>query len=109
MLTRSSASTVKHQPDSVSNDEDWRERAACRDYKFTKDESGEVFNPWFPKSGKPDAVTDEGLRYCRSCPVQETCLSWALANGEFKDGIFGATTPSQRRSIAGKHAKQRAA
>lgn len=102
MLTRSSKSTVKHQPDTVSKTDDWHERAQCRDYKFKRDDKGEVFNPWFPKSGKPEDVTSEGMKICGACPVALDCLIWALDKGELKDGIYGGTTPSQRRAMLKK-------
>ncbi|ALQ29093.1 hypothetical protein ATC04_00040 [Arthrobacter sp. YC-RL1] len=50
MLTRSSASTVRHQPATHSEVIDWRDMAACKDYKFEKGEP----DPWFPTSEAPD-------------------------------------------------------
>ncbi|MCX4993515.1 WhiB family transcriptional regulator [Streptomyces sp. NBC_00568] len=37
---------------------------------------------------------------CRRCPVAKSCLIWALANPTLAyDGIWAATTPSQRRTL----------
>lgn len=73
MLTRSSASTVRHQPATHSDAIDWRELAACKGYKF---EPGQP-DPWFPVSEAPAAAI-EGQRICASCPVQITCRDYAF-------------------------------
>ena len=39
-------------------------------------------------------------RTCASCPVNRECLEYALT--EKLDGIWGGTTPSERRQIARK-------
>ncbi|MFJ4153072.1 WhiB family transcriptional regulator [Streptomyces galbus] len=37
---------------------------------------------------------------CRGCPLVRVCLIWALDNPTLAyDGIWGATTPAQRREI----------
>ena len=70
---------------------DWRERAAC------VGEDPEVF---FPLSDSAASETD--ARYaravCRRCPVLISCRTWAIDHGE-DDGIWGATTATQRRAI----------
>lgn len=35
---------------------------------------------------------------CQRCPVQGSCLQYALAEGE-REGIWGGTTPGERRSL----------
>jgi WhiB family redox-sensing transcriptional regulator len=41
---------------------------------------------------------EEAKRICRGCPVQIQCLAWALASG-VTDGVWGGTTPDERRVI----------
>jgi WhiB family redox-sensing transcriptional regulator len=45
---------------------------------------------------------------CHSCPVQWTCLTWALRN-EVNDGIWGGSTEAERRMMLGSAPRQRAA
>lgn len=40
----------------------------------------------------------EAKAVCRECPIAETCLKWALGKPEL-DGIWGATTPMERRRL----------
>ncbi|MGW1861938.1 WhiB family transcriptional regulator [Streptomyces collinus] len=70
---------------------DWRDRAAC---------VGEDPDIFFPLSDllAPDAEASLARAICRRCPVIIDCRTWALDHGE-DDGIWGATTAAQRRSI----------
>ncbi|MGW5537312.1 WhiB family transcriptional regulator [Streptomyces sp. NPDC004009] len=70
---------------------DWRDRAAC------VGEDPEIF---FPLSDlmTPGAEASLARAICRRCPVIIDCRTWALDHGE-DDGIWGATTAAQRRSI----------
>jgi len=34
---------------------------------------------------------------CNNCPIRQMCLEWAMKNAE--DGIYGATTPRERKKI----------
>jgi WhiB family transcriptional regulator, redox-sensing transcriptional regulator len=43
---------------------------------------------------------DRAKRICGRCPVRAACLAWALATAE-PHGIWGATTPNERRAILG--------
>lgn len=46
----------------------------------------------------PEVAAAEAM--CRSCPLVRACFIWALANPSLTaDGIWGATTPSQRREL----------
>ena len=66
--------------------ENWRDRAAClhRDPEL-----------FFPTAAEDPAPA---LAICRSCPVQGRCLAAALETGEC-DGVWGATTPDERRTM----------
>ena len=45
-----------------------------------------------------EAHLEEVKEDCRACPVMGGCLRYALSNDE-RDGIWGATTPEERRAI----------
>lgn len=50
---------------------------------------------WFPEtSGSPHAAQ----AVCAGCPIAARCLDVALARNE-RDGIWGGTTPNQRRAL----------
>ena len=48
----------------------------------------------------PNAAEDPepAVHVCRVCPVQAPCLAAALDSGEC-DGVWGATTPDERRAM----------
>ncbi|MDR4533232.1 WhiB family transcriptional regulator [Glutamicibacter sp. PS] len=93
MLTRGSASTVKHQPATHSKSEDWREQAACRTYDFKTNG-----DPWFPHPAQIVIEGREAFLICADCPVREACLDYALEHREVKEGIYGGLSPAQRQS-----------
>lgn len=45
-------------------------------------------------------------KICRSCPVLEPCLRFALARPAL-DGVWGGTTPQERRLLRGQKPLQR--
>lgn len=67
---------------------DWREQAACIGA------DPEMFfpgrNDWF--------LADSAKAVCRTCPVIEDCLTWALAIG-VTDGVFGGMTSTERHRL----------
>jgi WhiB family transcriptional regulator, redox-sensing transcriptional regulator len=64
----------------------WRARGACRSV------DPEIF---FPPANEP---ADTAVAYCRRCAVQAACLAWAL-QVEDRHGVWGATTPRERRAM----------
>lgn len=69
----------------------WREDAACK---------GVDPNIFVPSLGRGDGrnTYKEARTYCSQCSVVNDCLNYALkVNMEF--GMFGGTTPRQRRSL----------
>ena len=54
---------------------DWRHRAACRD------EDPELFFP-IGNTGPALQQIEEAKAVCRTCPVIDTCLKWALETGQ---------------------------
>ncbi|WP_376778595.1 WhiB family transcriptional regulator [Kitasatospora kifunensis] len=66
--------------------------APCQD----PDVDPEVFFP----AGKDVVARALAVSLCRGCDMVDECLSWALDNPSLTQlGIWGATTPSQRKSL----------
>ncbi len=78
-----------------TQDETWREHAACRGKL-------DLFMPVFTEQR---VVTEErhakAVVICQRCPVKQECLEYALGNSE-KMGVWGGTTPRQRRRMLAK-------
>lgn len=70
----------------------WRQRAACRGV------DPDVFYP------STDEGAEEAKSICRSCPVRESCLEYALVNRE-RDGVWGGATERERRRIVRQRRK----
>ncbi|HEX5740428.1 MAG TPA: WhiB family transcriptional regulator [Pilimelia sp.] len=64
----------------------WRAHGACRQA------DPDLF---FPAPHEPAVAA---LAVCRSCPVQGSCLAWALDVGDCH-GVWGGTTPKERRAM----------
>ncbi|MFL6026415.1 MAG: WhiB family transcriptional regulator [Friedmanniella sp.] len=75
----------------------WRDFAACIE---------EDLNLFFPISTVGAAAArqvEAAKQVCRACPVQQSCLEWALEVGpEF--GIFGGRTEVERRRLRSRRA-----
>ena len=65
----------------------WQDEAAC---------NGIDPDLFFPTS---EEEAGPALAYCGACRYQQTCLAWALRNGE-RYGVWGGLTEQQRRRIA---------
>ncbi|MGC5627689.1 WhiB family transcriptional regulator [Georgenia sp. Z1344] len=72
-------------------DPNWRVQGACTDLPT---------DDFFPEGqGKAvDAQVARAKAVCASCPVAEMCLEFSLRTNQ-PFGIFGGTTPSERRAI----------
>lgn len=77
--------TVPAAPDDGGS---WRVRAACHD----PDIDPEIFFP------DPGGSASHAKKVCRRCPVTAECLRYALDRGR-EAGVWGATTPEERRDI----------
>ena len=67
-------------------DPSWRSKGACLQHD--------------PETFFPNAAEDPApaLEICRTCTVLGPCLAAALDSGEC-DGVWGATTPEERRPM----------
>lgn len=52
-------------------------------------------DPWFPDSAREH---QRRKALCLGCPAKARCLTDALARGE-EHGVWGGTTPTERRRI----------
>ena len=70
-----------------------------------RDEDPEIFFPISaPGTDAYDKAAAIAKAVCMRCSVTDKCLQWAI-DGGVDDGIFGATTPEERRMIStGNHA-----
>ncbi|MEU8334848.1 WhiB family transcriptional regulator [Micromonospora tulbaghiae] len=70
---------------------DWRHDAVCRDHDP---------ETWFPvgTSGPAMVQTDEAKAICRTCPVIDDCLAWALDSGQ-DAGVWGGMSEAERRAV----------
>ena len=70
----------------LMQDVDWRDLAACR---------GTDSDVFFPTSEDVGAI-NAAKEMCATCPVQQTCLSYAVQTNQ-TEGIWGGLTARQRR------------
>ena len=78
-------------PTGDGDSDPWRDRAACL----------AVPTQWFfPVGRTADSVeqTDAAKAVCQSCPVQESCLGFALETNQ-EVGIWGGCTEEERRGL----------
>jgi WhiB family redox-sensing transcriptional regulator len=78
---------------------DWQDDALCAQT------APEMFFP-----GKGDGATARVTkRLCASCDVLEQCLSYALAQSDEIEGIWGGTSPKERRLLRRQANERKAA
>jgi WhiB family transcriptional regulator, redox-sensing transcriptional regulator len=56
--------------------------------------------PWEPGPGHQTG--QDAKQACAGCPERAPCLAWALDKRE-QEGIWGGTTPDERKAILGRH------
>lgn len=73
------------------DNERWRDQAACRDADA---------NLFFPAGSTGHAVEqiEAAKAVCRSCPVQQACLQFALETNQ-EAGIWGGHDEDERRRL----------
>jgi WhiB family redox-sensing transcriptional regulator len=78
-------------------DVDWMLFAACSEFEV--EESDRLF---FCGRGQA-RLADQARAICAGCEVQGECLEFALRNPEETEyGVWGGTTPGQRRRLRGR-------
>ncbi|MER0476934.1 WhiB family transcriptional regulator [Streptomyces sp. Edi2] len=79
---------------------DWRFRAVC------KEKDPELFFP-IGNTGPALLQIEEAKAVCRTCPVMERCLQWALEYGQ-DSGVWGGLSEDERRAMKRRAARNRA-
>ncbi|MEV8226883.1 WhiB family transcriptional regulator [Streptomyces sp. NPDC079167] len=80
--------------------DNWRMHAACRE------EDPDLFFP-IGSSGPALVQAEEAKAVCRTCPVREKCLDWALENAQ-DSGVWGGMDENERRALKRRRARQQA-
>jgi len=75
----------------LSQVDEWRDRAACRDM------DPDLFFPIGTTGPALDQI-EAAKGICRVCPVKDPCLEYALATNQ-EAGIWGATSEEERRKL----------
>ncbi|MDT4894861.1 MAG: WhiB family transcriptional regulator, redox-sensing transcriptional regulator [Pseudonocardiales bacterium] len=75
-----------------ASDLEWLDRAACRAH------DPELFFP-VSTAGPGQAQTEVAKRVCRTCPVVEDCLGWAIASA-IPFGVVGGLSEDERHAVA---------
>jgi WhiB family redox-sensing transcriptional regulator len=82
---------------------EWQEEAACAPYENTL---------FFGEDGESElerqAREAEAKAICRTCPVAESCLEFAMETNQ-KYGIWGGLTDKERASLKRRRARARRA
>ncbi|SEG72767.1 WhiB family transcriptional regulator, redox-sensing transcriptional regulator [Thermomonospora echinospora] len=78
----------------LNPDKHWTDYSACRN----RGVDPELFYPINYTSPVMAEQVRSAKSVCAQCPVRAECLDWALRAGE-PDGIWGGTTPEERRYL----------
>jgi WhiB family redox-sensing transcriptional regulator len=81
------------------NDEHWYKYGACR---------GLDVNLFFPEIGVSRIQMTNVKAVCARCVVASSCLDYAVSQSDDPEGIWGGTSPRERRELRRKY-KQRTA
>jgi WhiB family redox-sensing transcriptional regulator len=63
---------------------------------------------WWPDGDDHTDGPAQAVAHCRACPARTPCLDYAVAAGE-SHGIWGGTTPTERRPLLTTATDQEAA
>lgn len=78
---------------------DWRKDAAC---------IGEDPELFFPVGSTGPAIeqVERAKAVCRTCPVLDRCLEWALASNQ-DSGVWGGMSEDERRTLRRSRQRRR--
>ena len=79
----------------------WRSLAACRDMDT------DLFFP-VGVTGAAELQISEAKALCRTCPVRDDCLAFAIRTNQVY-GVWGGASEDERRAIRRRLARQRRA
>jgi WhiB family transcriptional regulator, redox-sensing transcriptional regulator len=81
-------------PVAIPTSTDWQDVAACRDSDTSL---------FFPIGTTGPAVEQiaGAIAICRTCPVQDTCLQYALESNQ-ESGVWGGYAEDERRQLRRK-------
>lgn len=75
-------------PHPYDSDPNWQSKGACKGKTAL----------FFPPRGTPGSKIREAKAICKTCPIRQQCLDYALWHGD-KHGIWGGKTDKERRQI----------
>ncbi|WP_299539390.1 WhiB family transcriptional regulator [uncultured Streptomyces sp.] len=78
--------------------DNWRSLAACREV------DPDLFFP-IGSTGPSLVQAEDAKAVCRTCPVQEQCLRWAMENGQ-DFGVWGGLGEDERRALKRRTRRQ---
>ncbi len=79
------------EPLTIRTASDWQDQAACRHFDP---------NLFFPVGSTGPAVDQiaQAVAICGTCPVQDTCLQYALESNQ-ESGVWGGMAEDDRRQL----------
>ncbi len=87
---------------SSESDEDWRDKAACRDI-----DDPELFFP-VGNTGPALIQIEKAKSVCNTCKSREECLGYAMVHNQ-DSGVWGGLSENERRSLKRRSSSRRAA
>lgn len=81
------------------NNEEWHKYAACR---------GLDVNLFFPEKGVSRIQMANVKAVCSRCVVASSCLDYAVSQSDDPEGIWGGTSPRERRELRRRHKRRSA-
>jgi WhiB family redox-sensing transcriptional regulator len=93
-----------HTLEELTDDMEWQEQAACRDY-----DNELFFGPDHSESELEKQTREMRAKaVCKTCPVAAPCLEFAMETNQ-KYGIWGGLTDKERASLKRRRARARRA
>lgn len=84
---------LRELPAPRQDDCEWQSRAACRGV-----DTETFYRADFERGARQARREERAKQICRTCPVMEQCLQWALEARE-PYGIWGGMSPDEREAL----------